>query len=149
MNSFQKGLNKFMSEKEYSKVQKIFGKLGLEEITNDRQIANGTIMFADPKCTWKEKDFDVNDRGELVTITTERRIAYGIYNSGYMRRRKKGWIGDAVYQLNPTKDEYGYDEVSKILFPGQYAKMAKMLKRDNIKKYRKTWDKKRAGSKEY
>ena len=66
-------------------------ELGLENITSQRQKANGTLCFHDP-----ETDVD-----------------YTMHETGYIRRRWniRAWNGlgkSTTYQLNPQKEAVGY-----------------------------------------
>ena len=66
--------------------------LGLENITSQRQKANGTICYHDPQT---ETD-------------------YTLHETGYIRRRLKktrtwgGYVEQRTYQLNPQKEVVGY-----------------------------------------
>lgn len=80
-----------MKKSEFEKLQGLrysykrkFGKLGLKEVTTERQLNNGTVMYEDGFGN-----------------------SYGIYGTGFLRRlRPDGYM----YKINPT-DPKGYDEL--------------------------------------
>ena len=105
-------------------INKLTGKAFVLVSTN-RQIKNGTLIFKD---------------------LFQKGVEYGIYGkSGYVRKRNIGpimpsrwyrenglWRPHQWWQLNPTSrltTSYGAVRVKRILLPGQYDTMAKIILR--------------------
>ena len=94
----------------YTKAIHTFENFGLEITTSPTQIKNGTIQVLDP-----------------LTNRT-----FAICASGYIRAYTTNyWGGRATYQLNPTlKTQHHlkpYQSISRIVIPGAYTHMAKLL----------------------
>ena len=83
--------------------------------TNLRQVQNGTLRFIDPA-----------NKENFYTITAK----------GYARRHIKGYMGNIdMYQLNKQikttrTNQYGtFDQIERVLLPGQYVDLAEMVVR--------------------
>ena len=96
--------------KEMNEAIRILNDHSLKVISSKTQIKNETIMVED----------------EILGSH------YTIHKTGYVRRRCTGWGGYLNhYQLNPVKkvfcERWGGYNVERILFPGEYVKLAEIV----------------------
>ena len=102
---------------EMHKAIKLLNEHSLSVVSTERQIENGTIMVMDDV---------LGDK-------------YTIHSSGYARIRVAGWMGElAHYQLNKVTprheithnyggETFSYMGTKRILLPGEYVELAKMV----------------------
>ena len=151
IESYQNGLNEFMSLQTYSSIKTTLEDLGLNEITSPRQILNGTIMFEDPQATnrvtdWSDDESWATDEEDFEVPMIDVPVKYGIFKSGACRRYTKNGLHCGGYRLNKkttkkmpcnyyTKGFY-YQTTGRILLPSDYIGLCDILL-GPIKNYRK------------
>ena len=108
--------NLYCSDTRYEKVYEQMQLLGIQDVSTERQIKNGTIV-------WK---LPINDPyGDAIHVAS--------YNTGYIRRTRT--TGRSDWQLNKTKKNfekewpngYKYYSIERILIPNEQDRLEYLI----------------------
>mgnify|MGYP003115358759 FL=1 len=108
--------NLYCSDTRYEKVYEQMQLLGIQDVSTERQIKNGTIV-------WK---LPINDPyGDAIHVAS--------YNTGYVRRTRT--TGRSDWQLNKTKKNfekewpngYKYYSIERILIPNEQDRLEYLI----------------------